>query len=200
MSHIDDASCLEVAIDVPVCKPGDQGLMEKFLSSFEQQLKLDYQFEAVLQQRTSPFSDANSLDCSFKFLFSYVFSPSYFCIHLSDEIATRVEPLILRLNAVYESAPLIPVTTKPEIGSFWVTKEEEKNIWSRVEIIGVNNAQKRVNVLFVDWGHVGVVDFSQLQPLVKEFVEVPCCAFRCCLAGIFPYRKFMVNLAIEVHM
>ena len=45
-----------------------------------------------------------------------------------------VEPLIERLNALYENSPRVPVT-QPEIGSFWVTKEPGKNIWSRVEVI-----------------------------------------------------------------
>jgi len=95
---------------------------------------------------------------------------------------------------VYESARLIPVTTKPEIGSFWVTKEVEKEIWSRIEVIDVDYVKRSATVVFVDWGYIEIVDFSQLQPLVKEFVDIPCLAFRCRLGGVFPYLKTWVSL------
>ena len=154
--------------------------------------KLDYQFGAVLKKRISPFCDNNSSSKTIKFLFSYVFSPSYFYVHLSEEVATRVEPLIHRLNVLYENSLPVPVT-QPEIGSFWVIKEVGRNVWSRVEVTDVNYEQQTVSVFFVDWGDMEIVDICELRPLVKELLDIPCLAFCCRLGGIYPYSKSMVS-------
>ena len=158
--------------------------------------KLEYQFGAVLEKRTSPFCDNNSSTKTIKFLFSYVFSPSYFYVHLSEEITTIVEPLIQRLNVLYENSVPVPVT-QPEIGSFWVVKELGRNVWSRVEVTDVNYEEQTVSVFFVDWGDMEIVDNSQLRPLVKELLDIPCLAFCCRLGGIYPCLKSMVSLILN---
>lgn len=160
--------------------------------------KLEYQFGAVLEKRTFPFCDNNSSSKTIKFFFSYVFSPSYFYVHLSEEVATKVEPLIKRLNALYTNSLPVPVT-QPEIGSFWVTKEIGRNVWSRVEVTDVNCEQQTVSVFFVDWGDMDIVDIGQLRPLVKELIDIPCLAFCCRLGGIYPYMKSIVYFILKSH-
>ena len=153
-----------------------------------------------MKPRTSPLKnnpDGKIIDC----FFSWIKSPTDFYIHLRDEIASLVEPLKNRLNELYHNSQEVPVT-KPEIGSYWVIQESGTKFWSRAKIIsvmseensnmphaanGLSKSRRTIcKVFLVDWGNEDEVDISQLRPLVKEILDIPCLAIRCRLDGIFP--------------
>lgn len=126
---------------------------------------------------------------------SYVFHPNHFYVHIKDEVPTLVEPLVKRLNELYRHSEPVPVQL-PEIGSFWVAKENKMNNWARVLVVEVNVVKgvTKVTVLSVDWGFVEVVELSQLRPLVHQVSETPCLALCFRLAGVYPLNQSMVIL------
>lgn len=135
--------------------------------------------------------------------FSHVISPSHFYVHLLDEIPSLVRPLSERLNELYENSEEVPVT-QPEVGSFWVVQEPQSQFWSRAKILSVDindeigwktpgkTKHPTCTVFLVDWGNVDVIPISQLRPLVKELLDIPCLALRCRLDGIYPFERSLV--------
>ena len=149
-----------------------------------------------MKPRPSPlkiYPEEKLIDC----YVSWIKSPSEFYIHLRDEKSSLLEPLRDRLNALYHNSRMVR-NLKPEIGSYWVIQESRPShlkYWSRVKILSAmpNGANKNVNdghtvykVFLVDWGNVELVYISQLRPLVKEILDIPCLAIRCRLDGISP--------------
>lgn len=146
-------------------------------------------------------SGATTIQC----YFSHVISPTHFYVHLLDEISTLVKPLSERLNQLYENSQEVPVT-QPEVGSFWVVQEPQTQFWSRAKILSVDINDEigwktpgkiknpTCTVFLVDWGNADVVAISQLRPLVKEILNIPCLALRCRLDGIYPFERSMVFL------
>lgn len=162
-----------------------------------------------MKPRPSPLK--NPCEKTIHCYFSWIESPSLFYVHLSEEIDTLVEPLKNRLNELYQNSREVPVT-QPEVGSFWVIQESRTKSWSRAKILNVmadeggasdaaNDNRKvrrtRCKVFLVDWGMVDQVDTSQLRPLFKEILEIPCLAIRCRLDGIFPVDAIAVFCSIS---
>ncbi|EFX71403.1 hypothetical protein DAPPUDRAFT_255836 [Daphnia pulex] len=160
-------------------------------------ISLDYQFGSILKPRSLPMlGSSKTIQCCF----SHVISPSHFYVHLLDEIPSLVRPLSERLNELYKNSEEVPVT-QPEVGSFWVVQEPQSQFWSRAKILSVDindeigwktpgkTKHPTCTVFLVDWGNVDVIPISQLRPLVKELLDIPCLALRCRLDGIYPFER-----------
>lgn len=172
-------------------------------------ISLDYQFGSVLKPRSLPMlgnSGSEIIQC----FFSHVISPTHFYVHLLDEISTLIKPLTELLNQLYENSEEVPVT-QPEVGSFWVVQEPQNQFWSRAKILSVDKNDEiswktqvkaknpTCTVFLVDWGNVEIVSVSQLRPLVKKILDIPCLALHCRLDGIYPFQKSMVFHFICFH-
>lgn len=161
-------------------------------------IRLDYQYGAVLKPRLLPPITRGAI---IHFCLSHVLSPTQFYVHLADEIPSLIKPLTERLNTMYQDSKEVPVT-QPEIGSFWVVQESQTKCWSRAVIVDVESDDtdnsavdkkdpgkmkiKYCSVFLVDWGNADRVKLSQLRPLIKEILHIPCLALPCRLDGVHP--------------
>lgn len=160
-------------------------------------VKLDYQYGAKLKPRP-PLVFKDPTYPTITFALSFIHHPTYFYVHLKQEEESLLNPLIKKLNDIYRDSEPVPVT-HPEVGSFWVAKEAHRDMWSRFAVVSVNlgNAESGGNssalLLSVDWGFFETVELSQLRPLVKDVLDIPCLAIGVRLAGIYPPNQTTVT-------
>lgn len=159
---------------------------------------MDYDYGAVLNPRPPLVSESQELP-TVTITMASITSPTWFYGHLVKD-HTLLATMVDRLNRLYKESTPVPVT-RPEVGSFWVYKENMRDMWSRCEVICLHeDASKQtisVTVLAVDWGFLEVIDLSQLRPLVHNIKDMPSFAICFRLAGIYPLNENLVHFRLS---
>ena len=119
---------------------------------------------------------------TFDVLISEVCSPLELFVQLAtSETADNLDKLATGLNSIFQTTPTTPLTAAPSKGSLCCAKFSDQS-WYRAEVL--ETTESGCEVLFIDYGNKDTVDLKNMTTCPEEFVNIPCCATKCGLAGI----------------
>ncbi|XP_038662485.1 putative ATP-dependent RNA helicase TDRD12 isoform X3 [Scyliorhinus canicula] len=77
----------------------------------------------------------------------------------------------------------------PAVGDLCLAFCETKKRWRRVEVLSVLYTKRNCTVFFVDFGTCSCVSLNNIQPLVKDVLQLPFQAICCSLFGVEPVEE-----------
>ncbi|XP_036919714.1 tudor domain-containing protein 1 [Sturnira hondurensis] len=112
--------------------------------------------------------------------------PGDFYVQLySSEVVEYMSQLSASLKETYANTvhedDYIPVK-----GEVCVAKYTVDQTWNRVIIQAVDVAQKKAQVLYIDYGNEEIIPVNRIQQLNKNIDLFPPCAIKCFVAGVVP--------------
>ncbi|XP_024864846.1 RING finger protein 17 isoform X2 [Kryptolebias marmoratus] len=117
---------------------------------------------------------------------SHINNPADFYIQLVDNRESLL--LSAKLQDCYNAATVFADDELniycPVIGQACVARFDDK-LWYRAQVIG-HPGEKKVEVLYVDFGNKTILSVSDLRKIKDEFFALPAMAIHCCLADVVP--------------
>lgn len=105
---------------------------------------------------------------------------SFYAQYNDPSVKATIESLMQQINsAETKKQPLLQI---PKVGSIVASKFSADKLWYRVKVMAVED--KKIDVLYIDYGNSEVVPLKNLSSLDVRFTELPAQAFECRLAYI----------------
>lgn len=82
-----------------------------------------------------------------------------------------------------------PNVSEIMVGSIYLAQYQEDSRWYRSRVLGVNIAEQKCEVFFVDYGNTDFVPLSCIRDAEEKFCELPQQSFECELEGIDRFRS-----------
>ncbi|XP_012578955.1 PREDICTED: tudor domain-containing protein 1 [Condylura cristata] len=194
-----------------VCKPVQPSLnkVEDNKSPFEENMevknKTDYPLgvtkEVAVCADKIMFSDLKSLQLrktmEIKGTVTEFKHPGHFYVQLySSEILEYMNQLSVSLKETYANVAheedYIPVK-----GEICVAKYTVDQTWNRVIIQDIDMLQKKVQVLYIDYGNEEMIPINRIHQLNRSIDLLPPCAIKCFLASVIPAEGNWSNDCIK---
>ena len=140
------------------------------------------------EMRTVPF-ERLCVDQKYKFVVTYVKSPSYLYLQLLTKEFNLKIPGITQYHAHIDDNPNEALPVNPDSvtpGSYFFAKYDIDNCWYRAVILGTDTEQQKLNVYFIDYGNPGLVSIDNIRALPEQFFNYPQQAFVASLYNIKP--------------
>lgn len=106
-------------------------------------------------------------------------SPMEFYVQLKS-MNSKCDDMMFRIQKFYRKRT--PIQTKVPIGSLVLVRHKmDDNVIKRAKVVDYNAQREKYRVKFIDFGHKGICQLTDMYELEKSFIQLPemaiCCTF-----------------------